>query len=644
MSQKGPCLTEQKKSMYEIRADAAIILEEFLKKHIAENDFRNSAVTGRNKSDPLSERTKVYVGHKRNGVPRSKTMPSKTDSQEKNAENHSNNNGMPRSKTIPFENDPSKVNDLKRKDSDSSSDKNVRIHGKSMENGFESSADSDGDPEEVLSNRKKKSAFKKAKQRLRHWFHLSTRDKKDGLMTGSEQNTPTVTKKIKKKYSLDDHGHTHRADSKYSTLDTVNIHAQGQADKDSQKNGRKSSFFGSIRKTQKIKAAVASESKPEITRVELEKPRSSLVSFPAIAGAVAQGLINLPTDNNHHLPAPPPPPPGQASPTDNNHHLPAPPPPPPGQASSVSKSSSPSPLNIGSVQAANSTSSSNFPASDYTKDGSNTNILSSVKSNALDSPGEDIDYIDLDDLASQTSSSKVDVRSGSSPKMFKKFLGSSGLLKLKLLAESIGRENEEQEEMVDGISSSKMTSQAATDFLDELGHDALDGQNSAKAQHQSDKDELYGKIAKKLAEMADSYSATMSDPESRSVAAVLAAPPSELEKDIIDCLRSIGDRNSAVVDENFEAARAEATEEAYHRFKSTIQNSMGSELSWNHLAFVFFTTKGVISAVGKGTKAAAKAKEFTLDYISDNFASWIMDQGGFDSIMVSSSDSDFELD
>ena len=75
-----------------------------------------------------------------------------------------------------------------------------------------------------------------------------------------------------------------------------------------------------------------------------------------------------------------------------------------------------------------------------------------------------------------------------------------------------------------------------------------------------------------------------------------------------------------------------AKAETYERFQRTVQHSLGEEVSWNHLAFLFYTTKGVISAVGKGSKLASDAKEMTLRYFSEKFANWILDQGGFVSI------------
>ena len=72
-----------------------------------------------------------------------------------------------------------------------------------------------------------------------------------------------------------------------------------------------------------------------------------------------------------------------------------------------------------------------------------------------------------------------------------------------------------------------------------------------------------------------------------------------------------------------------ATSDTYDRFKTTVQHSLGNEVSWNSLAMLFYTTKGVVTAVGMGTQLASAAKEMTLRYFSDKFAGWLMDRGGF---------------
>ena len=108
----------------------------------------------------------------------------------------------------------------------------------------------------------------------------------------------------------------------------------------------------------------------------------------------------------------------------------------------------------------------------------------------------------------------------------------------------------------------------------------------------------------------------------------------EKKKDIIVVMDSLLQSKTAVVqiEGPAEEMLQQTKEETYERFQKTVQHALGEEVSWNHLAILFYTTKGVVSAVGKGSKLASAAKEMTLHYFSDKCAKWIMDQGGFVSI------------
>lgn len=69
--------------------------------------------------------------------------------------------------------------------------------------------------------------------------------------------------------------------------------------------------------------------------------------------------------------------------------------------------------------------------------------------------------------------------------------------------------------------------------------------------------------------------------------------------------------------------------EVYERFKTTVQHALGNEIGWNHLAVLFYTTKGVVSAFGHGSKLASFATEMTIQYCNERLATWILDQGGY---------------
>ncbi|XP_059177894.1 uncharacterized protein LOC131957185 [Physella acuta] len=142
----------------------------------------------------------------------------------------------------------------------------------------------------------------------------------------------------------------------------------------------------------------------------------------------------------------------------------------------------------------------------------------------------------------------------------------------------------------------------------------------------------YEKIATKLEEMvADSSEGASANREALT----------DLEREILECLRIGGDRNSMVIDDKALAYRDFKTREAYDRFRCTLENSLGKEVDWNYLAFLFHTTKCVVKTVGKGTKLASKAMDFTVHYVADTCSSWIVDQGGFENILE---EVDYDLD
>ncbi|XP_055889170.1 uncharacterized protein LOC106056421 isoform X2 [Biomphalaria glabrata] len=533
-------------SNQELKNEIKIILEEFLLKDLEVRQKKPGTTPRRNKSDPFTERIRLPPNSVKNGVPKSKSMsPQILGSSLKSRK------------------------ELEKVHSDT-------IDSSHKENGFLSSAESDGDQHvSSLTKKKKKSRFKRASVIINHFLNRKEKktketDSSSTLSAGNQTRKTSETLSTSSAYRVSD-------------LDTPGYNASPKT--------KKPSIFMSFRKNKKS------------TKKDDE-------NTPALKLPPAQP-INI-TDNKAD----------RANETSGSLlFINAEPPPPPPSHSSRSNSSSPPASNLAS------SSSTNYPASDVTL---NT-IGSSAHSNALDDPGEDIDYMDIEPYELTSPVSDVRNNFGLVPRKMSasKFLDSGGIKHLQLLAQA----HQESRSKLDRISGSKMNA------------DAVDGANKEHdnkqeaPQRQKSKEELYGKIAKKLAEMADQYSSESAEANG----AAASAPLSDLEREIISCLRSEGDRNSAIIEEKFEAMAAQTADEAYQRFKSTIKSSVNNELSWDHLAFVFYTTKAVISAVGKGTKAASKAKEYSLEYISDTFATWIMDQGGFDTIM-SSSDSDFDVD
>uniref|UniRef100_A0A0B7AMU3 Uncharacterized protein n=1 Tax=Arion vulgaris TaxID=1028688 RepID=A0A0B7AMU3_9EUPU len=245
--------------------------------------------------------------------------------------------------------------------------------------------------------------------------------------------------------------------------------------------------------------------------------------------------------------------------------------------------------------------------------------MSSIQSNVLDSPGEDIEFIDISDSESrerhndQTLDSiymtefEMDKRVRSPPKPPRSFGRRLGVASTSVAA--VAREQPEYDEL-----------------------DGLHNQQSEATAQNPNSDAMYSMFAQKLIDIGDSYSASVSDQRPAPDAQVPEKRLTDLEKEIIEYIRSLGDKSTK-----------KSKEDMYRRFYCTMQNSLGSELSWNHVAFLFYTTKELISAVGRGSQAAVLIKDFTVQYVSETCASWIVDQGGFD-ILLSSEESDFGVD
>ncbi|XP_013381289.1 uncharacterized protein LOC106152312 [Lingula anatina] len=178
------------------------------------------------------------------------------------------------------------------------------------------------------------------------------------------------------------------------------------------------------------------------------------------------------------------------------------------------------------------------------------------------------------------------------------------------------------------------------------------------------KEEMYEKIAQKLAAIADSFvesESTQSDKESprdrvdsgfggSGEGATAAAPhshePSSLELHLGQCLKCHGDRINAQMSyattQAFSSTVAAIIHHAsYNSFKQTLTGYIGSKPEVQQIALLFQITKAAVNAVGAGGAMALQIKEMSLAYFTDKFAGWLVDKGGWDSVME---ETDSELD
>ncbi|ESO93239.1 hypothetical protein LOTGIDRAFT_161792 [Lottia gigantea] len=164
----------------------------------------------------------------------------------------------------------------------------------------------------------------------------------------------------------------------------------------------------------------------------------------------------------------------------------------------------------------------------------------------------------------------------------------------------------------------------------------------------SEKDDLMEKIAAKLMDMADKMdkSKSSSDTDGGHIryahdnsSSVDPEQLTALEQEILDCLRVGGDRLSQSFDDPVQVVVEQHRKQAYLRFYDTLRKGLGDEISWNQLSLIYQTTAGAIKAAGAGTQLAYRVKDMTQQYVGDKFASWIVREGGWDS-MLSESESE----
>ncbi|XP_041354667.1 uncharacterized protein LOC121372431 [Gigantopelta aegis] len=171
---------------------------------------------------------------------------------------------------------------------------------------------------------------------------------------------------------------------------------------------------------------------------------------------------------------------------------------------------------------------------------------------------------------------------------------------------------------------------------------------------ESEKEDVIAKVVQKLIEIGDNIAiqSHSSDSESRNRPSTQAqaettgasAPGddalSSLEREILECLRVGGDRLSETMEDPTVGLIQEATQSVYDQFTQTIRQTVGDEVNWHQMALVFHASRTALNAVGVGTTKARRLKEMTIKYVTDKCASWIYEQGGWESVVSEDSDLD----
>ncbi|CAE1311249.1 unnamed protein product [Acanthosepion pharaonis] len=180
-----------------------------------------------------------------------------------------------------------------------------------------------------------------------------------------------------------------------------------------------------------------------------------------------------------------------------------------------------------------------------------------------------------------------------------------------------------------------LTDQLETDQSDEIvmEGDQVDGAVGGAIEDDSEQNKmaLYKRVASKLAIMADEY--IQSDSEGACSASEIPVPDTseltELEKEIVDHLLSIqGNTPFPSV-----AAMEILKQLTYNNFKQIVEAYTKNKNGFQEVVTLFMLSKAAISLVGAGRALASQVKDLTLQYFEDKCAAYIVERGGWDSVL-----------
>merc|ERR1712004_270599 len=167
--------------------------------------------------------------------------------------------------------------------------------------------------------------------------------------------------------------------------------------------------------------------------------------------------------------------------------------------------------------------------------------------------------------------------------------------------------------------------------------------------NEAEKGVMFERVADQLAAIADNYELmsphSPDDGEAANFAVrCIASVTPSLEGALGLMLRDKGDQMASELGDQITPIVSQMVRDAsYNSFRDVMADNLGREPSWQQLALMFRLTKAAVALVGKGTEKALSIKDMTLQYFEDQFAGWVVTQGGWES-MVEDTDLSSELD
>ncbi|BFZ24961.1 hypothetical protein BsWGS_27999 [Bradybaena similaris] len=673
---QGLKLTDQ-----DVRSAASLILDELLEDRI-DKDLRGHRKIRRIRTGPESTNLGIHISESENAVARSKTLPANyrelTNGELKQKNVEESLDKIHRDLKQKNVEEPSdKIHrDLKQKNVEEPSDKIHCEDNTHIVDSSGSSADTEDNSSNIYEKRKKKSFLKRARERFHLAFHRN-HNVENATAKEANDRSRTEKKKMRKSAGKSKNESQHHVqartgggfvDDTTGQVDYVDKGGSVPAGSHSAKKWN-SKILSSFRKSKKSheESGDARYQKKTDGKVHVRENGHNGIEQSAPGKVLPPSLLQVQSRSQGVLSSP------QHPLTPQQDRDSPKQPQSPGQQERDSPKQPQSPGHFqsqgDSVASSHEAASSSPGASTIligTSIFSQTNAISaspdnsqrpyigyrslvfntSVGSNVLDSPGDDIEFIDALDTENLNESSKGNYsKQVQNPKSVYQF--HAGYPKNSRSPNQFADGSHVTDVEVDpqgqrpdggaeaaGLFTARhvaVPSQPEEEVYDELDGE-VDDECDSSLNSDPDKEALYSAIAQRLIEMGDSYSASVSDLKSKSDDPESMEHLSPLETDIVNCLRSVGDKITR-----------QSKQSTYHRFQSTVQNTFQGDISWNHLVLLFYATKNVVSFVGKGSQAAVLAKDFTVQYVSDSCASWIIDQVGSD-ILQSSEESDFGVD
>ncbi|XP_014776413.1 uncharacterized protein LOC106873535 isoform X2 [Octopus bimaculoides] len=168
--------------------------------------------------------------------------------------------------------------------------------------------------------------------------------------------------------------------------------------------------------------------------------------------------------------------------------------------------------------------------------------------------------------------------------------------------------------------------------LDEIDG-AVGGVMSSEPSDEQSKTDMFKRVADKLMTLADTQTSA-SDSEGacarpRPIDGIQSPELSDLEKELVEYILSIKTSSQFPSEAVIDILK----QLTYQNFKETFEAYSKDKSGLQEVAALFFLSKAAINLVGPFRAMASQIKELTLRYFEDKCAAFIVEKGGWDSVL-----------